>query len=265
MRATDRRGGCRPRGHGSPTGCGRGRRMRVPPAPRRGSAGVHCGIDVGSLRTPSYVAWLRAGEFTLDMYLPDQGRPLPPPPLGWPPPDCVALDAPQGLPTPGERRRQADRDAGTPTNRLPASRAEMADRRLYAGLVEAGVNIFWWVYAGGLGRIAGFSEVRGRPPTVCESYPRFVLQRLGLTKRAIPSKRRAPLAYVDAVWTLLRQRGYRCPGVMRPSDHQVDAMLCAVAAEAWWSDSDPRRRAVGAPPIADVAERVIYEGYIVAP
>ncbi|HVB09124.1 MAG TPA: DUF429 domain-containing protein [Bacillota bacterium] len=237
--------------------------MIVPDGPRRGLAGFLCGIDVGSLRTPSYVAWLREGEFTLDMYVPSERRPLPAPPAGWPAVDCVALDAPQGLPTPGEKNRHCDRAAGTPTNSLPGSRPEMAERRLYAGLVEAGVSIFWWVHTRGLGRIAGFSEVRDPPPVVCETYPRFVLRRLGLTE--IPSKRKTPVAYVDAAWGLLRDLGYRCPSVVRPCDHQVDAMLCAVAAEAWHNASDPYQRTVGVPPIADVVERLIYEGYIVAP
>ncbi len=234
-------------------------------APRRGLAGTHCGIDVGSLRTPSYVAWLREGEFRLDMYLASERAPLPPPPPGWPAADCVALDAPQGLPLPGEHQRHCDREAATPTRRLPGSRAAMAKARLYAGLVEAGVNVFWWVHERGLGHIAGFSEVRGWPPTVCETYPRFVLRRLGLAVRDIPSKRQAPLDYVEAAWGLVRGLGYRCPSVTRPTVDQVDAMLCALAAAAWWNVSDPRRCTVGAPPIADVVERVIYEGYIVAP
>ena len=239
--------------------------MIGPGRARRGLAGVHCGIDVGSLRTPSYVAWLRQGEFRLDMYLAGERAPLPPPPPGWRTADCVALDAPQGLAIPGERQRHCDRAAGTPTNRLPTSRAGMAEARLYAGLVEAGVNIFWWVHERHLGHVAGFSEVRSGPPTVCETYPRFVLRRLGVDRARIPSKRQAPLDYVDMAWGLLRDLGYRCPSVDRPTVDHVDAMLCAVAAAAWWNASDPLRCAVGSPPIADVVGRVIYEGYIVAP
>ncbi len=36
-----------------------------------------CGIDVGTLNTPAYVAWLRDEEFFLDMYFPTKKKPMP--------------------------------------------------------------------------------------------------------------------------------------------------------------------------------------------
>jgi len=224
-----------------------------------------CGIDVGSLRTPAYVAWLRKGEFLLDLYLPSPERPLPQTPAGWAAPEWVALDAPQGLPTPGQITRACDREARTPTRRLPTDRRGMAEARLYKGLVQAGVGLFWAMYDQGLVRIAGIPGGADRLTTVCETYPRYVLRRLWADLKPIPSKRKAPVDYVEAVWIRIRDAGYTCPSVARPTVDQVDAMLCAMAAEAALEAGSLPAGTVGEPPDADYRNEVLREGFIISP
>jgi predicted nuclease with RNAse H fold len=204
-----------------------------------------CGIDVGSLRTPAAVAWLDRGRFVLDAYVPSAERPLPEPPGGMPPADCFALDAPQSLPERGSTRRAADREARTPTSVLPDRLADVPAMRAYGPFVEAGLAIFW--------------AAHGRGLPVVETYPRFVIRTLW-PELKIPSKRKEPKRYVAELWSLVRALGYssRPPG----SDHEIDAMLCAVAAEAFAAGT---HRQVGAPLAVDEAEGVLREGYIVVP
>lgn len=221
-----------------------------------------CGIDLGSLHTPAYVAWLRRGVFHLDMYLPSLDRPLPPAPRGYGSPAYIAIDAPQGLPRRGSGRRLADAAAGTPTNIMPPDREALGRWRLYRGLIEAGIELFWAVYERRLGVIPGLpSEIS--QPVVLETYPRHVIRKLWPRLR-IPAKRRQPLAYIDALWPLIRALGYRCPGLVRPTVDQVDAMLCALAAQACLDAGGWADLAVGAPPIVDTQARVLREGFIVA-
>lgn len=220
-----------------------------------------CGVDVGSLKTLSYVAWLRDGEFFLDMYLPSLLALLPSPPPSWDQPAFIAFDAPQGLPFAGHPVREADRLAGTPTKKLPAGRAELGRSRLYRGLVEAGVEIFWQAQSRGQACVFGLG--RQSAPVLMETYPRYVARRRW-PRLAVPSKRHAPLDYVDAVWGRLQKEGYCCPGVLRPAVDQVDAMLCALAAESCLASALPPG-IVGQPPFVDEEERVIREGYIVSP
>ena len=68
---------------------------------------VVCGIDVGSLRTLSYVAWLSDRTFLLDLYVSSPANPLPEVPREWERPAYIGLDAPQGLPVRGAPRREA--------------------------------------------------------------------------------------------------------------------------------------------------------------
>ncbi|MCL6450794.1 MAG: DUF429 domain-containing protein [Acetobacteraceae bacterium] len=234
-----------------------------------------CGIDVGSLRTPAHVAWLLGRCFLLDLYLPSVQDPLPRPPDGWPPPACIALDAPQGLPQPGQSARACDRLANAPTRRLPADRRELSAWRLYRGLVEAGVELFWSIYERGLGSVAGLGGVPPGPvPTVVETYPRYVIRRLWPELR-IPSKTGAPQDYVDAVFGRIRRAGYSCGAVAAGPprtgsrgflavDH-VDAMVGALAAEAWLAAGGPPPGTVGRAPAADWEGRVLREGFIVSP
>ncbi len=226
------------------------------------------GIDVGSLHTPSFVAWLDGRRFALDSYQATENRPLPEPPSGLPPPSVSALDAPQGLPRLDEAVRKADREANTPTRRLPDTRQKLNSWKLYGGLVRAGVLIFWSAHHNRLATIFGLEDKGASQPTVAtdhpllaETYPRFVLRQLwpGLE---IPSKRKEPVKYVDAVWSRLHEVGYECSGVVRPTVDQVDAMLCALAAYAVLEGS---ARIVGCPPVIDEEEHVLREGWIASP
>jgi hypothetical protein len=117
--------------------------------------------------------------------------------------------------------------------------------RAYGPFVEAGLAIFW--AANGLGL------------PVVETYPRFVIRTLW-PELKIPSKRKEPKRYVAELWSLVRALGYssRPPG----SDDEIDAMLCAVAAEAFAAGTHLQ---VGAPLTVDDDEGVLREGYIVVP
>jgi predicted nuclease with RNAse H fold/nitroimidazol reductase NimA-like FMN-containing flavoprotein (pyridoxamine 5'-phosphate oxidase superfamily) len=204
-----------------------------------------CGIDVGSLRTPADVAWLDRDRFVLDRYQPSADRPLPEPPAGLPVAECYALDAPQSLPAPGSTRRTADREARTPTSVLPERRADVASMRAYGPFVEAGLTIFWACHE--------------RSLPVVETYPRFVIRTLW-PELAIPSKRREPKRYIAELWARLRLQGYtsRPPG----THDEIDAMLCALAAEAVVAGTQVE---VGAPLVVDEHDGVLREGYIVSP
>ncbi len=222
-----------------------------------------CGIDLGSLRTLSWVAWLEDGRFLLDVYVPSPERPLPASPSGWPP-AFFGIDAPQGLPVPGERTRRADREAQVPTRSLPVTRAELETWPLYRAFVEAGVELFWAVHERELASVLGLVPIPDGEGTVCETYPRLVFSRLFPGVR-IPSKRKDPFAYIEAVWGRLQAAGYSCDGVVRPGVDHCDAMLCALAAEACLAGDGLPAGTVGLPPVVDPAERVLREGYIVAP
>jgi predicted nuclease with RNAse H fold len=198
-----------------------------------------CGIDLGSFRSPSYVAWLEDEQFLLDDYLASPGQPLPPSPGGWPP-SFTGIDAPQGLPRTGERSRRADLQANAPTKVLPRTRAELAGWRLYRPFVEAGIELFWSI------------------------HEREIASILGLWEERPPSKRRDPAAYVDFVWSRLREAGYLCDDPVTRPDH-VDAMLCALAAEACLHSDGLPGGTVGETPVVDRGERVLREGFIVGP
>jgi predicted nuclease with RNAse H fold len=220
-----------------------------------------CGIDLGSFNTPSYVAWLEDGQLALDSYVATREEPLLASPGGWPP-AFTGIDAPQGLPAVGERSRRADLQAGAPTKVLPRTRAELAAWRLYRPFVEAGIEIFWSLHERELASILGLVPVPGAETVVFETYPRYVLLQLWGVRP--PSKRREPAAYVDFVWSRLREAGYLCDDAVTRPDH-VDAMLCALAAEACLRDDELPAGTVGLPPVVDLAERVLREGFIVAP
>jgi predicted nuclease with RNAse H fold/nitroimidazol reductase NimA-like FMN-containing flavoprotein (pyridoxamine 5'-phosphate oxidase superfamily) len=202
-----------------------------------------CGVDVGSLRTHADVAWLDRGRFIFDRYIPSEAEPLPVPPAGLPAVGCFALDAPQSLPAGGANRRVADRDANTPTRVLPARRNEVA--RFMPEFVEAGLTIFW--------------AAHNRALPVVETYPRFVIRTLW-PELAIPSKRKEPRRYVGELWPRIRALGYTSRA---PATHdEIDAMLCALAAEAYLAGTHLQ---VGAPLVADAEDAVLREGYIVSP
>ena len=214
-----------------------------------------CGVDVGSLRTPSAVAWLHDDELSFGAYVPSASRPLPEPPSGVAP-ACFALDAPQGLPVAGEQRRAADRLANTPTRVLPSRREDVQAMRAFGALVDAGVTIFWEALDRGLASLDRHSAA----PAIVETYPRFVIRTLWPHLR-IPSKRKEPRRYVAELWPRIAELGYGAAAP--PATHdEVDAALCALAAQAWQRGAAVE---VGLAPIVDAAGRVLREGFIVAP
>lgn len=223
-----------------------------------------CGIDLGSFRTPSYVAWLEDGEILLDSYVASLEQPLPPAPGGWSPP-FTAVDGPQGLPVPGRRTRLCDREARVPTKSLPTDRAELATWPLYRPFLIAGVELFWSVHEREIASVLGLVSLSDLTEAgiVCETYPRYVASRLW-PELKLPSKRRTPAVYVEAVWDRLRAAGYSCTSEISRPDH-VDAMLCAVAAEACLLEDGIPAGTVGEAPLVDPAERVLREGFIIAP
>jgi predicted nuclease with RNAse H fold len=223
-----------------------------------------CGVDVGSFNTLSYVAWLRDRRFLLDLYIPSIENPLPELPEGSAAPRFIAFDAPQGLSRPGRTRRQADVEAMTPTKRLPADRDELKTWKAYRELIVAGVEIFWSTYEKGLASIWGLEPLSEDLPTILETYPRYVIRRLW-PRLSIPSKKKAPLEYVDTIWTRIRVQGYSCLGVRRPGVDHIDAMLCAMAADACLGCKQRPVGTVGEDPLIDREARLLREGWIVSP
>jgi predicted nuclease with RNAse H fold len=223
-----------------------------------------CGIDLGSFRTPSYVAWLEDGEIVLDSYVVSAEQPLPPAPGGWAP-AFTAIDGPQGLPVPGQRTRRCDREARVPTKSLPTSREELATWPLYRPFLIAGIELFWSVHEREIASVLGLVLLSDLPEAgiVCETWPRYVASRLWPGWK-LPSKRRAPAVYVEAVWSRLQAAGYTSASEISRPDH-VDAMLCAVAAEACLREDGIPAGTVGEAPLVDPVERVLREGYIIAP
>lgn len=236
-----------------------------------------CGIDLGSARTVSYVAWLDGARLRFDVYRVTPASPLPPVPQRGPV-AAYALDGPQGLPDdPGDGRRSAraaDRAAHTPTQSLPTTADGLRDLVLYGPFVRNAVALFWQLHTGRSVRLLGLADAMNaspRLPVVCETWPRLVLRRLVGDAVPLPSKRREPEAYVRLVWQRLRALGLDAPGVLAPSVDQADAALCALAARAvaaWAEGLDrapPGFERLGRPPRADRAAGFVREGYIVAP
>jgi hypothetical protein len=225
------------------------------------------GIDIGSFRTPSYVAWLEAEHFVLDAYIASIKDPLPIPPPQVSPATHYAIDAPQGLPRPNADPpiRVSDREAKTPTKRLPMNRKELSRSKIYRALIEAGIEIFWRCHKLESVAVLGLIGRRKTLPVVCETYPRYVLQRLH-ERVKIPSKRNDPINYANLVMDLLQSHGYHLECVLRPTPDQCDSMLCALAAEAVLESSgDLPSGTVGIRPTVDEEEQVLREGYIVSP
>jgi dCTP diphosphatase len=237
----------------------------VGPNPRlHQTSAVVCGIDSGTFKSSSYVAWLRGSEFLLTTYKPAADAPLPQSPPGWDLPRIYALDLPQGLARHGSKRREADAAAATPTRVLPEDRAALATWQLYKGFIAAGVDTYWSILGSGVARIGGFDhDGSDDRPIVVETYPRFVLKRMWPDLK-VPSKRKAPEEYTTTVWARLKAQGFRSSLAPARPDH-VDAMLCALAARAYLEADGLPPGTVGAPPYIDEDDQVIREGYIVAP
>ena len=221
-----------------------------------------CGVNCSTLDRPNWVAWLDEDQFMLDSYLPSSHAPLPALVVKPGPVRCMAFDAPQGLPRPGERIRAADKDAGTPTQSLPGDRAALENWRARRGLIQVGISVFWWTYEKKLAAVAGMAGDT-HDLILAESYPGYVIRRLW-PSMTIPSKRRVPIEYVDTVYAGIQKRGYVCRSVIRPTVQQVDAMLCALAAGAFVEAGGLPAGTVGAPPVADEKDSVLRDGYIIS-
>jgi len=217
------------------------------------------GIDAGGLGNPSWLAFLEDGGrvtlsqhvFTLDAV----GLPW----LDSGDVSCVAVDAPQGLPYPGNKRRECDAVANTPTRLLPCSRAELEAGRTaegkefaYIGPVRTGVAVFW------AARDVAFGLAE--KATLVETYPNVVFRRLA--GRRPPPKSKRSFDYCCAVTSLMQREGVSCPGVEIPSVDQCDAILCALAAQTF---VEGRAEALGLPPVIDQHENLIREGLIMVP
>lgn len=172
-----------------------------------------CGIDSGSAKTFSYVAWLdtETKGFVLDTYLPDLdgGKVLPTFSRGTP--TYIGIDCPQGLPAQNAGRlcRMSDQAAKTPTKRMAFTRDELESGNLYGReLVRLGIDLFWTLYSTKQAAIYGLAngEVDSTHKLLSvafETYPRFALERLfGLKPsiKNIPSKRKDPVHYMEKIW-----------------------------------------------------------------
>ncbi len=235
-----------------------------------------CGIDCGSTKTLSYVAWLDTtlNEFMLDAYIPDFARGDVLPKFAHGAPAYVGLDCPQGLPNPDSGRlcRKSDQIAKTPTKKMAMTRGELETGIFYGReIVRLGIDLFWTLYSNDRAAIYGLSNLDvsnlevNVQVTVFETYPRYALETLFGLKSSIqhiPSKRKDPLSYIQKIWSLIQNLGYTCQGGGPHTVDDVDAMLCAIAAEQLSQCVACR---VGNPPSVDHDGQVLREGYIVVP
>ena len=223
-----------------------------------------CGVDLGSFKTPSYVAWLVGKEFHFDLYLASKDKPFPPLPSGINIPTHIAFDGPQSLPAIGNKRRECDKGAKTPTSVLPPTRQELKDWKLFKHLIECGVKIFWNVYEKNLASIAGLNSDRNSSLIIMETYPRYIIKRLW-PGESIPSKTKAPVEYIRQFSTLIKKKGYKFKPPQVMTHDYVDAMLCAIIAEDYLKTNGNSAGKVGSQPIVDLEEKILREGFIYSP
>ena len=223
-----------------------------------------CGVDLGSFKTPSYVAWLEGNEFYFDLYLASKEKPLPSLPFGISKPTHIAFDGPQSLPSIGNKRRECDKGAKTPTSVFPLTRKELSDWKMYKQLIECGVEVFWNAYEKNLAAIAGLNNDENSELIILETYPRFIIRRVW-PRESIPSKSKAPVEYVRKFTVIIKQKGYQFDEKKVISPDYVDAMLCTIAAEDFMKVSGNSAGKVGSPPFVDEEEKILREGYIYSP
>jgi predicted nuclease with RNAse H fold len=231
---------------------------------------VVCGIDLGSPTGLSYVAFLKDTQFYFTAYVPTPQQPLPPVPSAWPEPQCTLVDGPQSLPAKGRTRRAADEAANTPTRVLPPDRKALEETKIYRGLIQNGIDIFWWAYESGRYTIPGLEK---RGPILGETYPSFVLKQQfpGLYKKVKErlkeekKKKANSLSYSQVIWEALLANGFTCPGVLLPTADQVDAALAAFTALIYLNNGQPAHMHYGEAPTVDKKAHVLREGFLVAP
>ena len=223
-----------------------------------------CGVDLGSFKTPSYAAWLEGKEFHFEVYLPSKEKPFPPLPLSVSKPTHIAFDGPQSLPAIGNKRRECDKLANTPTRVLPSNRKELNSWKMYKQLIECGVEIFWSVYEKNLAAISGLNNDSKSELVVMETYPRYIMKRLW-PEESIQSKSKVPLEYIRKFSALIKQKGYQFKESEVTSHDYIDAMLCAIAAEDFLKkDGNPAGK-VGNPLFVDTKAKILREGFIYSP
>ena len=223
-----------------------------------------CGVDLGSFKTPGYVAWLKGKEFYFDYNLPSKEKPFPPLPSEISKPTHIAFDGPQSLPAIGSKRRECDKLANTPTRVLPSNRKELKSWKMYKQLIECGIEIFWNVYEKNLAAIAGLSDNSTSELVIMETYPRYVIKRFWSGEK-IPSKSKAPLEYIRKFSTLIRRKGYNFKKNKVTSHDYIDAMLCAIAAEDYFKTEGNSAGKVGKSVMVDNNEKILREGFIYSP
>jgi len=223
-----------------------------------------CGVDLGSFKTPSYVAWLEGKEFHFDLYLPSKEKPFPPLPSGLSIPTHIAFDGPQSLPAIGNKRRECDKLANTPTRVLPSNRKELQSWKMYRQLIECGIEIFWSVYSNNLASIAGLKDVSKSELVIFETYPRYIIKRLW-PGESIPSKSKAKREYIKKFSALIKRKGYSFEENKVTSHDYVDAMLCAIAAEDYFKTNGNSPGKVGKSVMVDNNEKIFREGFIYSP
>lgn len=223
-----------------------------------------CGVDLGSFKTPSYVAWLEGKQFHFDLYLASKDKPFPPLPRGISIPTHIAFDSPQSLPDIGNKRRECDKGSKTPTSVLPLTREELKDWNLFKWLIECGVEIFWNIYQKKLASIAGLNNDSNSKLIIMETYPRYINKRLW-PEESIPSKSKAKSEYIKFFSALIKQKGYNFEKNKITSHDYVDAMLCAIAAEDYFKTNVNSAGKVGKSLTVDNKEKILREGFIYSP
>ena len=167
--------------------------------------------------------------------------------------------------------RVADKQANTPTRILPTSldqlTGENSNKFVYKELIKLGTTLFWNAYIKQMATIYGIHGNRSlvnTSTTLVETYPRFVIKTLfSLKDREIPSKRKQPFLYITKIWSLIKSSGYFCSSVIHPSVDQVDAVLCAIAAERLYQKHTNPDHIVGTPCVPDYNAQILRAGYII--
>ncbi|MCW8996056.1 MAG: DUF429 domain-containing protein [Psychromonas sp.] len=203
-------------------------------------------------------------EIYFDLYLPSKEKPFPPLPRGLSIPTHIAFDGPQSLPAIGNKRRECDKLANTPTRVLPSNRKELKSWKMYKQLIECGIEIFWNIYRKNLAAIAGLNDNSNSELVIFETYPRYIIKRLW-SGEEIPSKSKAKSEYIKKFSTFIKRKGYNFEENKVTSHDYIDAILCAIAAEDFLKSDGNSAGKVGNPPEVDNKENILREGFIYSP
>ncbi|MCW8803954.1 MAG: DUF429 domain-containing protein, partial [Ignavibacteriaceae bacterium] len=164
----------------------------------------------------------------------------------------------------GNKRRECDKLANTPTRVLPSNREELKSWKMYKQLIECGVEVFWNVYNKNLASIVGLNDDIKSELVIFETYPRYIIKRLW-AKENIPSKLKAKREYIKKFSVLIKRKGYNFEENKVTSHDYVDAMLCAIAAEDYFKTNGNSAGKVGSPSKVDNKGKILREGFIYSP